>query len=98
MRMATNPGESDGSHGYRGFGWLDLQLAGLAPGYFVQSLLAAGALWTILEFVNVLTYGALVVAIAASTALTLFAPHSATASVRRMAGGITWALFSLWLS
>ncbi len=72
--------------------------------YFVQSLLAAGALGTILAFEDVLTHRAIVLAIAASTALTLFAPHIVAASVRRMVGGhvmgfiaagIAWALFSL---
>ena len=67
-------------------------------------MLAAVALGIIPAFEDVLTHGAIVVAIAASTALVFFAPHSVAASPRRMTGGhvmgviaaeITWALFCL---
>lgn len=102
--MTARPTKDRHSDANPRFGWLDPQLAGRVPRYFVQSLLAAVALGAILAFEDVLTHGAIVVAIAASTALTFFAPHSVAASARRMVGGhvmgviaagIAWAIFSL---
>ena len=102
--MTTTPTEDIGSGRPRGLKWLDPRLGGRVPRYLVQSLLAAVALGSILAFEDVIAHGAIVVAIAASTALVFFAPHSVAASARRLIGGhvmgvvaagITWGLFSL---
>jgi len=102
--MTTTPTENTGSDRPRGVRWLDPRLRGRVPRYLVQSLLAAVALGSILAFEDILAHGAIVVAIAASTALVFFAPHSLAASARRLIGGhvmgvvaagITWGLFSL---
>ena len=61
--------------------------------YVVQSLLAAIAIWAILHFVGVLTRGAIVAALGASTFIVFAMPGSVTARPRRLIGGHIVGLF-----
>lgn len=102
--MADTPNRMEDFYGPVRRTWFDRRFPGRWQGYLAQSFAAALVLGAILAYGHVLINGAIVAAIAASTALTFFAPHSVAASARRMIGGhamgvscagIVWAILRL---